>query len=25
MAHCSTEEPQLRPLEGREVACHLFS
>jgi len=25
MAHCSTEEPQLRPLEGRVVACHLFS
>ena len=25
MAHCSTEEPQLRPLEGRVVACHLFN
>ncbi len=25
MTHCSTEEPQLRPLEGRVVACHLFN
>ena len=25
MARCSTEEPQLRPLEGRVVACHLFT
>ncbi|HEY5725633.1 MAG TPA: ABC transporter ATP-binding protein, partial [Methylomirabilota bacterium] len=24
MARCSTEEPQLRPLGGRVVACHLF-
>jgi oligopeptide/dipeptide ABC transporter ATP-binding protein len=25
MARCSTEEPQLRPLEGRVLACHLFN
>ena len=24
MARCSTEEPQLRPLEGSFVACHLY-